>query len=218
MQIAAEAATGWEVLDQLEKATTGSGNPDAVLVPVDLVLMDIDMPELNGIEATRLVRERFPAIQVIMLTMADHEQWVRQSLDVGAQGYVLKSAGRKELLHAIRTVYEGEEYFSTDLMKLLIQKQSLPAGRRPTATASTSQPNEQAASAAAQAEGELSSRELEVLRLIAKGYTNYQISDVLFISRRTVETHRQHLLEKTGSTNTATLIRYAVTQGLLEAE
>ncbi len=206
MQIAGEAASGQEALDRLEKS------------PADLVLMDINMPVLNGIEATRLVRERFPEVKVIMLTMADNEQWVRQSLEAGAQGYVLKSAGRRELLHAIRSVAEGEEYFSTGVTRMLLEKQPSPAAdQRAVAAAAGAQIDDgYSVAGAAQEATAISPRELEVLRLIAQGYTNHQISELLFTSRRTIETHRQHLLEKTGCNNTATLILYAASHGLLK--
>ncbi len=168
------------------------------------------MPGLNGIEATRVVRERFPNVGVLMLTMADGEHWVRESLEVGAQGYLLKSAGRKELLHAIRAIAEGGEYFGTDLKKMLLGKlqTSPPAPATPV--------HETREAAGKQFLADISAKELEVLRLFAKGYTNAQIGEMLFISRRTIESHRQHLLEKTGSINTTTLIRYAIEQGLLE--
>jgi len=208
MQIAGEAASGQEVLDQLEKS------------PADLVLMDIDMPGMNGIEATRLARERFPGVKVIMLTMADNEQWVGQSLEAGAQGYVLKSAGRKVLLQAIRSVGEGEEYFSPDLTKLLLAKRLSPAdGHRAVPAAAGAQAgNGQSAAGASQGVAAISPRELEVLRLIAQGHTNQQIGELLFTSRRTVETHRQNLLEKTKCNNTATLILYAASHGLLDPQ
>ena len=172
--------------------------------------MDIDMPHMNGIEATKLLRERFPQVSVVMLTMADNEQWARESLQAGAQGYMLKSAGHQELIQAIRMVHQGEEYFSAALTKRLLQQSSPgpsngtnPGASQPPATSqSLSDP--------------ISPRELEVLRLIAKGYTTHQIGELLFTSRRTVETHRQNLLTKTKANNTATLIRFAVEQGLLQ--
>ncbi len=192
LAVAAEAASGTEVLTLLEN------------VAADLVLMDIDMPGVNGIEATRQIRERFPAVKVVILTMTDSEQSVRESIAAGAQGYLLKSGGHKELLHAIHSVAEGEEYFSVELTKMLLQRMQ---------SAGSAQ-----AARGAMPEGvavQLSPRELEVLRLIAKGHTNHQIGEMLFTSRRTVETHRQNLLEKTGTNNTATLILYAAEHNLL---
>ena len=108
--LAGEATSGAEVLSLLEKGAA------------DLVLMDYDMPGLNGIETTRLVRERFPQVKVLMLTMMDNEKFVLESMHAGAQGYVLKTAGYQELLRAIRVVAEGEEYFSTDITRMLLRK------------------------------------------------------------------------------------------------
>jgi DNA-binding NarL/FixJ family response regulator len=191
MQVIGEAATGKEVIILLDK------------VQADVVLMDIDMPEMNGIETTRYLSGMYPETKVLMLTMVDKEQFVHESLRAGAQGYVLKSAGRNELLHAIRVVAQGEEYFSADLTRMLLNRESSHAP----ATAAMAMNQKQADS--------LTNRELEVLRLIGQGYTNAEIADLTFTSKRTVESHRQNLLDKTGCNNTATLVRYAATHGLL---
>lgn len=195
VEIVGEAATGKEVLSFLKTR------------PADVVLMDIDMPEGNGIETTRQLAVQYPQVRVVMLTMADHEKLVRESLEAGAKGYVLKTAGGKELLQAIRAVVEGEEYFSAQLTRLLLHKEGK--------TFATF------ASASSLANGQklpipLSRKELEVLQLIAQGHTNLQIADMTCTSKRTVESHRQNLLQKTGCNNTATLIRYAIGQGLVE--
>jgi DNA-binding NarL/FixJ family response regulator len=199
VEIAGEAASGQEVIELLEK------------LAVDLVLMDVDMPAMNGIEATQRIRENFPHVKVLMLTMMDNEQYLADALRAGATGYVLKSTGHKELLHAIDQVAGGEEYFSADVVKMLLRKsRPAPAEAVNAPAASGGQAQHQPLPAA------ISPRELEVLRLIAQGYTNAQVAEMLFNSRRTIETHRQNLLEKTGANNTATLILYAVSHGLLE--
>jgi DNA-binding NarL/FixJ family response regulator len=195
IEIVGEAATGKEVLRFLETNYA------------DVVLMDIDMPDGNGIETTLQLKGLFPEVKVIMLTMADNEKFVKESLEAGANGYVLKVTGGKQLLLAIRTVAEGEEYFSSELTKLLLHKEG-----------HTTTPSASAGMAAGQGLpllDSLSKREMEVLQLIAQGYTNGQIADMTFTSRRTVESHRQNLLQKTGCNNTATLIRYAAKNGLL---
>ena len=201
MEVVGEAASGREVLSLLETRA------------VDLVLMDVDMPDGNGIDTTRTLTGRFPGVKVLMLTMADSAHWVLESVQAGAHGYLLKSAGRKELLMAIRTVAAGEEYFSTDLTRMLLQKvRALEAGPAAAAPPPIGGPD----ATAGKPPVALSPRELEVLRLIAKGHTNTQISELLFTSRRTVESHRQNLLEKTGAHNAATLVLYAAAHGLLE--
>jgi DNA-binding NarL/FixJ family response regulator len=199
IEIAGEATGGREAIGLLEKGE------------VDLVLMDVDMPGMNGIEATEIIKERFPGVKVLMLTMMDNEQYLAGALRAGATGYVLKSAGHKELLHAIGTVAGGEEYFSADVVKMLLRK---PQSSPPDAT---NAPDFLGAHAPGQSlPAAISPREMEVLRLIAQGYTNTQIAEMLFNSRRTIETHRQKLLEKTGAKNTAMLVLYAVSHGLLE--
>ncbi len=204
--IAAQAASGREVLDLLEKDEA------------DVVLMDVDMAGLNGIEATRQVRERFPRVKVLMLSMMDNEKFIAEAIGAGAQGYLLKTSGYKELLHAIRTVADGEEYFGTDIAKMLLQKMQEAPQPLPATGPEPGLVHGGVFAGAAEGASTLSPRELEVLRLIAKGYTNQQIADILFNSRRTIETHRQNLLEKTGANNTATLILYAASHGLLEQE
>jgi DNA-binding NarL/FixJ family response regulator len=199
VEITGEASEGRQVIELLEKR------------PADLVLMDVDMPGMNGIEATGLIKERFPDVKVLMLTMMDNEHYLSDALRAGATGYVLKSAGHQELLHAIDRVAGGEEYFSADVVKMLLRKsQPAPARDAGALAASGGQAMPQPPPTA------ISPREVEVLRLIAQGYTNAQIAEMLFNSRRTIETHRQNLLEKTGANNTATLILYAVSHGLLE--
>jgi DNA-binding NarL/FixJ family response regulator len=201
LEVVGEAASGREVLSLLETRA------------VDLVLMDVDMPEGNGIDTTRTLTGLFPGVKVLMLTMADSAHWVLESVQAGAHGYLLKSAGRKELLMAIRTVAEGEAYFSTDLTRMLLQRvRALESGPAAAAPPPTGSPD----ASTGKPPAALSPRELEVLRLVAKGHTNHQISELLSTSRRTVESHRQNLLEKTGAHNTATLVLYAAANGLLE--
>jgi DNA-binding NarL/FixJ family response regulator len=198
IEVVGEAASGREVLLRLERAAA------------DVVLMDMLMPEGNGIETTQLVVNRFPTVKVLMLSMIEDEQWVIESLQVGAKGYLLKTAGHQELLHAIRIASENEEYFCTDLTKLLLRKlqASSPAHSAPSAPSQSI--------AVEQSKTRLSPQELKVLRLIAQGYTNTQISGMLSTSRRTVEAHRQNILEKTGTNNTASLMMYAVAHQLLK--
>ncbi|MBD0255259.1 MAG: response regulator transcription factor [Cytophagales bacterium] len=194
------AASGTELLALLEGQEA------------DVVLMDLDMPQLNGIEATRLVTERFPRVRVLVLSMLENEQYIFDALGAGARGYLLKSAGAKEVLFAIRTVAEGGEYFGTDVAKrLLLKLQST----RPAAPRERS-PEKKNGGPNPTAGVNITPRELEVLQLIAKGYTTVQIAERLTTSKRTVETHRHNLLDKTGSSNTAALLLYAATHRLLE--
>jgi len=161
----------------------------------DLVLMDINMPEMNGIETCRLLTRERPEIKVLILTMLDHENYVHEVFKAGAKAYLLKNIGKNELLAVIKNVYNGESYLSPEIASTLAKKlQGISEGK---------------------AESKISKRELEVLKLIAEGLTNKEIADKLNTSDRTIEAHRRNLMDKTNSKNTATLIKYAVKSGLV---
>ncbi|QIL76133.1 response regulator transcription factor [Hymenobacter sp. HDW8] len=189
LEITAEASNGQELLDKL--ATT----------PCDVVLMDVNMPVMDGFEAMLHLRRDFPDVKVLVLSMLDHPNYVVRMLNAGASGYVLKNADVAEIIHAIRTVASGRQYLCTEIGLNLLQQVSV-SGPLPEAT--TRKAND------------LSKRELEVLTLIAEGLTNAEIADKLFTSKRTIETHRQNIIEKTQAKNTAALIKFAVSEGLIE--
>ena len=192
IEVVAEATDGIEVLQKLEEG----------IVP-DVILTDINMPQLNGLALIQEVRKRLPDAKVLILSMLDHENYVMQALGNGANGYLLKSISEDEMMFAIRHVTAGGNmYVCSELTeKLLIKLSSIPSEN------STSE---------LKVAVDLSRRELEILLLIAEGFTNNEIAEKLFTSRRTVEGHRQNLLEKTSARNTATLIRFAVRNGLID--
>lgn len=192
LEVVAVAGNGREALTLLE--TT----------PVDVLLMDINMPELDGFATTRLVQEQYPAVRVLGLSMLDHEEYVGRMLDSGATGYVLKNAGKDEIVFAIRSVAAGRPFLCSELGLTLLQKLR------------TNSLNPDAAGSGGKKPGDLSKRESEVLQLIAEGLTTNEIAEKLFTSKRTIETHRQNIIEKTQVKNTASLIKYAITQGLLQ--
>jgi DNA-binding NarL/FixJ family response regulator len=136
--------------------------------------------------------------------MMDHESFINKMFDAGALAYMLKNTGKEELVHAIRMVANGQKYLSSEISLSLLHKLSNNSSKTP------------AAAPVKTGGSDLSKREIEVLRLIAEGLTNTEIADKLFTSKRTIESHRQSLLEKTLSNNTATLIRYAVLNGLVD--
>jgi DNA-binding NarL/FixJ family response regulator len=189
VQIVGEAGNGLDLLAQL---------PDK---PADVVLLDISMPLMNGLETTRHLKEHYPAIQVLVLTMQEMKEYVFQMLDAGASGYLLKSAGLDEIVHGIRTVAAGRPFLCSDIGFAALHQLREVTGQwaGPGHTKSV----------------ELSKRETEVLQLIAEGLTNGEIADKLFTSKRTIETHRQHIIGKTKMKNTASLIRFAVSEGLI---
>jgi two-component system response regulator NreC len=166
----------------------------------DLVLMDIGMPGMNGLEATRALKEAHPLIQILILTMLEDEDYFFRILAAGASGYVLKGAGSDELLSAIRAVSQGGVYLFPTMAKKLVSDYL----------------KGQASSAGA---GDpLTPREREVLKLIAAGKMNREIAELLVISLNTVQTHRLHIMEKLNLHNRTELIKYAIRRGLIEAE
>jgi two-component system response regulator NreC len=161
----------------------------------DVVLMDVVMPEKSGIEGTPAVLQAVPETKVLILSMQDDPRYVREAFDAGASGYVLKEAADTEVVAAVRAVAAGERYVHPALGARLV-----------------------AAEAAARKRAEvdpLSDRERGVLRLLALGHTNQEIAKLLYISVRTAETHRAHIMQKLGLSSRAELVRYALSEGLL---
>ncbi|MDQ2771443.1 MAG: response regulator transcription factor [Bacteroidota bacterium] len=191
LDIVGEASNGAEVLSILEST------------PADVVLMDVQMPMLDGFATMPELRRRFPDVRVLVLTMLDHENYVARMLEAGALGYVLKNAAISEIKHAIRTVAASSPFLCTEIGLNMLYK-------------AVAQSASQAADENGGATGaDLTARELEVLKLIAEGMTNGEISDKLFTSKRTIETHRQNIIAKTQAKNTAALIKLAVSRGLI---
>lgn len=165
------------------------------LMPVDIALVDIDMPIKNGIETTKDITLNFPATRVIILTMHDEKAMIKQLMELGAFGYLLKNCGQVELLLAIRNVAAGKKHFSGDVTMALLTDDPNP-GDSPELK-------------------ELTTREIEILTLIAAGQSNKEIGDKLFISHRTVDTHRTNLMKKLDVHNIAGLIRIAYRNNLI---
>ena len=180
INVSAEANNGREALRILS------------FLPVDVVLMDIDMPVMNGIETLKEIKKQYPAVKVIILSMHNETGMIRSLIDIGANGYMLKSCSQDELVDAIRKVAGGHSYFSTDVTMALLK----PAN-----------PLQQAEI--------LTDRETEILKLIAAGFSNKETGDKLFISHRTVDTHRTNLMKKLGVSNIAGLISYAIKNGII---
>jgi len=165
----------------------------------DVVIMDIAMPLLNGLEATRQIRQQCPRVRVLILSMHDNEEYIRQVLEAGAMGYILKDAAARELISAIRSVYRGEAVLSPAVTRLVIEDYLRWGGARP------------------QDESDgLSPREREVLQLIAEGYTNKQIAEILSISIKTVQAHRNNLMGKLDLHDRGELIKYAIQKKIIE--
>ncbi len=158
----------------------------------DLVLMDIDMPQMNGMVATQKAIEMIPDLKIIALTMFGDEEYYYRMIELGVKGFILKSAGIVELERAINDVLKSKSYFSNELLQRIIQNFSKNNTQR-------SEPNK-----------DLSEREIEVLSHICKGLTTDEIAKELHLSPKTIKSHRANLLEKTACKNTPTLILYAL--------
>ncbi len=167
--------------------------------PVDLVLMDLDMPGMGGLEATRNICREFPGVKVLILTQYDHKEHVLSILEAGAHGFLTKSAASTELVSAIRAVYRGDSYLSPTATRHLLQSYRSDDG-----APKNSDPYEQ-----------LTGREKEVLRLLAEGHTAREIASMLFISPKTVDSHRTRLMGKLDLHNRAELVRYALRKKII---
>lgn len=191
IEVIGEAATGRQAVTMTRK-----------LLP-DVVVMDIAMPLLNGVEATRQIRQSLPQAKVLVLSAHNDETYIEKLISLGAAGYLIKQTSAHLLSEAIREVDKGNTFFSPSVSgKLRHQKRDGQDRKsRPRASA-----------------GGLSSREVEVLQLIAEGAANKQIASELFISIKTVEKHRNRLMQKLGIHDTAGLTRYAIVEGVIECD
>jgi DNA-binding NarL/FixJ family response regulator len=184
-QVVGEAANGRQFLDLLEKS-----------VP-DLVLLDINMPVMDGIEAATIAQKLYPDLKIITLSMYGEEDYYYKMVNAGVKGFVLKNSDIKEVKTALDVVYDGGSFFSSELLQNLVN--SLKSSSKSKET-----------------HAELSEREMEILILICQGLSNQEIGDKLFISKRTVDKHRANILEKSESKNTAQLVVYAIKNKLVE--
>lgn len=191
LRVVAEAASGEEAVHKSRE-----------VVP-DIVLMDITMPGLSGLEATREIKRQNPEIRVLVLTMHEDEGYLHKMLHAGADGYVPKKAADTELVAAIRATFRGEHFIHSSMTGGLV------AELRGKETASPVESRDQYG---------LSQREIEVLRLLAMGHTNQQIADMLYLSAKTVATYKARLKEKLKLKGRAELVRYAIKRGLLDIE
>lgn len=188
-EVTGQAANAREMLEKLPNT------------PVDVLLLDIDMPEMGGLEAMPIIRDNFPDVNVLVFSMYDDEQHVLAMLRNGAKGYILKSTRWNELVTAIRTVAAGDTFLASEISSGLLKALENNNHHRDRAP----QPNTP-----------LTDRETEVLKLVAKGLTNQQIGEQMNISPRTVDTHRRHIMEKLDLHNAAALSHYAAKSGLLD--
>ncbi|MBE3558187.1 MAG: response regulator transcription factor [Ktedonobacteraceae bacterium] len=173
---------------------------EALRLQPDIVLMDITMPDMNGIEATRQIKKSLAEVKILILTMHEHDEYVFQALRAGASGYILKEAADTELITALHVIQNGQFYLSPAAQSVMVGDylQRVRAGEEKDSYSS------------------LTEREREILKLVAEGYTNNQIAERLVISPKTVDTHRTHIMDKLNLHSRAELVKYAMRRGLLE--
>lgn len=189
IQVVGHASNGREALDLIRTLRPG------------VVVMDVGMPELNGVEATRRILAEHEGVKVIALSTHADQRYVHHMLEAGAIGYVLKISAYEELLHAVRAASRGRTYLSPEIAGLVVARStSANPGREPSAYSS------------------LSSREREVLQLVAEGKTSNETSKQMHISIKTVETHRRNIVQKLGLHGTAELTKYAIREGLTSVD
>ena len=188
VEVIGEADTGRKALDLVRSHTP------------DVVLMDIAMPEMNGLETASRVTKEFPSVRVIMLSMHAGEEYVMQALRAGASGYLLKDAATSELELAVRAVARGETYLTPTISKRVIDDYLM----RTTGTSSSTD--------------QLTKRQREILQLIAKGYTSKEMAQMLNLSPKTIETHRTQLMKQLDIHDVAGLVRYAIRVGLVAVD
>ena len=171
----------------------------ALSMDVDLAVLDVAMPRLTGLQASAELKHRRPEIRTLMLSMYQSEQYFFEALKAGASGYVLKSAADHDLVEACRAAMRGQPFLYPDAVAALIRDYLDRLGRGESAPTDP-----------------LTPRELEIVKLVAEGHTSDEIADTLVISKKTVEHHRSHILEKLGMRDRVELTRYAIRRGLVE--
>jgi len=190
IEVVGEAKDGKEAIEKTQQ-----------LLP-DIVLMDIAMPILNGLEATRQIKKQLPEVKVLILSMYTNEEYIFHTLQAGASGYLVKQASPAELVLAIHAVSRGEFYLSSSISKEVIKgyiQQEKATGKE-------------------ENYDKLTTREREVLQLITEDYSNREIAELLYISVKTVETHRAHLMDKLNIHSTVELTKYAIRKGMISID
>ena len=187
MEVVGEASNGREALEKLK-----------LLVP-DVIVMDIAMPVMGGLEATRVIRDEFPEIKVLVLTQYEDKEYVFPAIEAGALGFIIKTAASSDLATGIRSVYRGDSFLSPSVAKLFVERHQAgdEAGNRSDRYA------------------QLTGREREVLKLTAEGYTVKEIADTLIISPKTVEGHKTSLMNKLNLHSRTELVKYALRKGII---
>lgn len=191
-----------ENIEIIGEASTGAGLWKLMeYTQPDIILMDISLPDISGIELTRTLSERYPEVKVLILSMFTDESFINQAIKAGAKGYLHKNTTREEMLIAIDTVYSGSEFYSDNISKIILKSFVDKAKKN---GEDFSNPHEI-----------LSKREIEILKMFAEGFINKEIADRLFISIRTVESHKNHIMQKLNLKTQVELVKYAIRHNLI---
>ncbi len=188
IQIVGEASDGYELLEMLKVNTP------------DIVIMDISMPKISGIEVAKHISALYPEVGILILSMHTNEEFVISSIKAGAQGYLPKDTSKEELLKAVHVIYDGGEYYSKNVSDNFLKSYV----RRFKAEQNLKENDD------------LTKREIEILQLAAGGMSNKEIADKLFISQKTVDAHKNHIMQKLKLKNTAELVIYAIKNKIIE--
>lgn len=199
IQVVGEARTGAEAIEQIKQHRP------------DVIILDISMPDMDGLKACQAIHQHYTETQVLILTMHESEEYFLQALRVGAVGYLVKKAAPSELCAAVRTTAQGGAFLYPGLAKTLIRAYLTNQDSR-------SQVNASRSSSPIQALSVLTPREIEVLKLVAEGGTSQEIADRLVLSVKTVQAHRANIMEKLGLRDVAHLVRFAIHHGLIPPE
>jgi DNA-binding NarL/FixJ family response regulator len=190
LTILGEASSGRECFEKI------------AIEPPDILILDISLPDTNGIEITKRISSEYPDTRVLILSMYTNEDFIFNSVKAGARGYLPKNTSREELLSAIHAIYEGEEFFSDSISRIMLKSYVRKAKEDDLVSQGGPIP--------------LTTREIEILKLFAEGFINKEISDQLDISIRTVETHKNHIMKKLELKSTVELIKYAIRNKIVE--
>ncbi len=191
IEIVAEASDGLEVLRRLDELAAEATLPD-------VLLLDISMPRLSGLEVARRVKKQHSGVKIVILSMHEEEEFILKMVRVGASGYLIKDSAATELIDAIRSAYQGKAFFSPAVSKVLAEsyREVAPGKEDPY--------------------DRLNDREREIMHLVAEGHTNKAIAEMLFISAKTVDNHRTNLMRKLNVHSAAELVRWAARKGLVD--
>ena len=187
IKVIAEVTDGEQVINEARKAQE-----------LDVILIDINMPKLDGIEVTRLLKTEFPEISILIMTMYNRKEFIRSLIEVGVDGYILKNSGKKELLSALQALSKGEPYFGKEITRTIMKSyQKSRVFDNPM-------------------EIELTSREKEIIQLIGDGLNTAEIGEKLFLSTHTINTHRKNILSKLNVKNSVGVIRFGIQTGIIK--